>query len=313
MAKTTAIAWTRSTFNPWVGCTKVGPGCDNCYAEAVNLRWRAGVNWGPGAPRARTGEANWQTPKHWNAQAAIERRTHLHWQPEQDAGFWPVFCASHADVFDNEVDPAWRADLWRLIRETPELTWQLVTQRAPNIAAMLPPDWGAGYPNVWLLATIVNQKEADRDLPKLLRIPAALHGVSYEPALEAVNWYAFLPFAADHGECSQVGPHAVRWIITGGESLQNGNARRFDVQWASDTDTQCMAWNVAHFFKQLGSRAGSWEQEPVMEGDTPKHYWQPYRTDRRKGDDPAEFPPDLRHRQFPGDGGTLKPLRMVLA
>jgi len=308
MAKTTAIAWTRSTFNPWVGCTKVGPGCDNCYAEAVNLRWRAGENWGPGAPRARTGEKNWQTPKNWNAQAAIEHRAGIEWAAGQAPGFWPVFCASHADVFDNEVDPAWRADLWRVIRETPNLTWQLVTKRAPNIAGMLPPDWGAGYPNVWLLATIVDQREADRDLPKLLRIPAALHGVSYEPALGPVEWLPFLPFDNAVGR-SEVGPHGLRWIITGGESQQRGQARDFDLQWGRDAAAACAGADVAHFMKQVGSHP--YQVRTEGEGRPSEH--KPFYIEQRKGDDPAEFPLDLRQRQFPGDGGTLKPLRLVIA
>jgi hypothetical protein len=92
-----------------------------------------------------------------------------------------VFCASLADVFDNEVPQAWRDDLWALIRETPNLRWLLLTKRIGNAPKMLPPDWP--YPNAGLMSTIVTQEEWDRDYPKLAAIPAAFHFVSDEPTL----------------------------------------------------------------------------------------------------------------------------------
>src|SRR5690606_19002253 len=114
-----------------------------------------------------------------------------------------VFCASLADVFDNEVDPAWRADLLMLIRATPHLDWLLLTKRVGNVMPMLREaeallhaqerldgwewlhDWTCGSPprNVWLGATVVNQAEADRDIPKLLEVPARVRWLSMEPLL----------------------------------------------------------------------------------------------------------------------------------
>jgi protein gp37 len=75
-----------------------------------------------------------------------------------------------ADVFDNEVDQQYRERLWRLIRATPRLTWQVVTKRIGNAPKMLPGDRGRGYPNVWLILTTVDQEEVDRDVPKLLSV-----------------------------------------------------------------------------------------------------------------------------------------------
>ena len=118
MSANTKIEWATHTFNPWEGCQKVGPGCDHCYAENRNARFGGGVaiNWGPGAPRRRTSEANWRQPRKWNEEA---KGLGIRYQ---------VFCASLADVFDNAVDPQWRADLFYLIQTTPHLDWLLLTK-----------------------------------------------------------------------------------------------------------------------------------------------------------------------------------------
>lgn len=277
MAETTAIGWTDSTFNPWIGCTKISPGCDGCYAESGNQRFHQGRNWGSGAPRHRTRPDNWRLPVKWNRRAKIE----------QDAGIskrWLVFCASQADIFDNEVPQEWRDDLWELIRATPYLTWQLVTKRIGNALTMLPEDWGNGYPNVWLISTIVNQEEADRDITKLLRVPAIIHGVSYEPALGEVDWSRYLvPW--NHSE----NRYGVRldWIIVGGESSQpNHPARPFVLGWAKRTIAQCREAGVACFVKQLGSRPTNREGErhAGISG---------------KGDQPHEWPEALRVQELP--------------
>ena len=95
MAIETNIAWTDSTFNPWIGCTKVGPGCDGCYAEVQDRRklLDGRAHWGPGVPRHRTSAAYWKQPAKWNKKAKRTGKRHL------------VFCPSFADVFDNEVPP----------------------------------------------------------------------------------------------------------------------------------------------------------------------------------------------------------------
>ena len=112
MGEHSKIEWTTHTFNPWVGCTKVSLACDHCYAETWAKRSGL-VTWGPSRPRRRTSETYWSTPLKWNREAVA-------------TGTRPrVFCASLADVFDNEVPDDWRADLWALIRSTPELDWIL--------------------------------------------------------------------------------------------------------------------------------------------------------------------------------------------
>jgi protein gp37 len=219
----TGISWTDSTFNPWWGCAHAGPGCDECYAE--KLAHRFGVKWGIGEERRVFGEKHWNDPRRWNAAAIKSGKRHL------------VFCASMADVFDKDAPDGQRERLWALIRETPALTWQIVTKRIGNAPKMLPADWGNGYPNVWLLATIVTQLEADRDIPKLLAVPAAVHGISAEPLLEEIDVRTHLAAG-------------LKWVIVGGES--GSNARPFRQAWAASLDKQCADAGRAFFFKQHG-------------------------------------------------------------
>ncbi len=246
MAENSKIPWTDHTFNPWIGCTKVGPGCDNCYAERLTNRFDPG-HWGASKPR-RTSVDNWQKPRAWNRRA------------EKAAKRERVFCASLADVFDNEVDPEWRDDLFDLIRETPWLDWILLTKRIGNVAAMLPADWGDGYPNVWLMITVVNQKEADRDIPKLLDVPATIRGLSIEPQLGPILFLLDYLWNADfqwrHNQ-------EIDWVICGAES--GPKARPFNEDWARSLRNQCQAAGTAFFYKQ-NMVAGKKIETPELDG-----------------------------------------------
>lgn len=254
MSENSKIEWTDATFNPWEGCQKVGPGCDHCYAEARNARFGGGtaVNWGPGAPRRRTSAANWREPLRWNARheeffAAHGRRQR-------------VFCASLADVFDNAVPAAWRRDLAALIEATPALDWLLLTKRIGNAAAMLVDMFPAGTPDhVWLGATVVNQAEADRDVPKLLATPAHVRFLSIEPMLGPVDlgraWHGE---AAVGGRCPgrylpalrEVPRPSISWVIAGGES--GPGARPAHPDWFRSLRDQCAEASVPFLFKQWG-------------------------------------------------------------
>ncbi len=297
MAENSKIEWTDATFNPWEGCQKVGPGCDNCYAEARNARFGGGTapNWGPGAPRRRTSPANWRKPLQWNAEPFAECGA-CGWRgadPHEGAPGWVecpacgketltkarrrVFCASLADVFDNEVPPVWRADLFKLITDTPNLDWLLLTKRIGNVFRMMPFGWqDFGAPaNLWLGATVVNQEEADRDIPKLLATPARVRFLSMEPLLGPVDLaspYTLaifnkaaqedrleLPAARQDpstglydvaGEDLLPGLH---WVIAGGES--GPGARPMHPDWARSLRDQCKAAGVPFMFKQWGEWA----------------------------------------------------------
>ncbi|MDQ0316251.1 DUF5131 family protein [Amorphus orientalis] len=227
MADQTKIEWTDRTFNPWTGCTKISPGCDNCYAEAWSKR-SGHVRWG-NHPRKRTTEAYWRAPLAWQKAAPEFISTH---------GRRPrVFCASLADVFDNQVNPAWRLDLFELIRNTPDLDWQLLTKRPQNIAKMLPSDWGArGWPNVWLGFTAEDQMRFDQRKRFIASIPTAVWFVSYEPAIGALR-------IADDDP-------APDWLIIGGES--GANARPMKAEWVENALEDCRRRGIAPFFKQWG-------------------------------------------------------------
>ena len=266
MAENTKIEWTDHTFNPWEGCQKVGPGCDHCYAETRNARFAGGtaINWGPGAPRRRTSASNWELPKRWNAQSDTFMAQHGRRQR--------VFCASLADVFDNAVDPQWRADLFALIAATPNLDWLLLTKRIGNVRGMLAelahgndPDLSLldmmPLPNVWIGATITSQAEADRDIPKLLKVPARVRFLSMEPLLGPVDltgeWltaklgaYPFKGLASEHRTRLV---DLLDWVIVGGES--GPNARPMHPDWARSLRDQCEAAGVPFLFKQWGEWA----------------------------------------------------------
>lgn len=150
-----------------------------------------------------------------------------------------MFCASLADVFDNQAQPTWRADLWGLIRGTPNLDWQLLTKRPQNMPRMLPDDWGSGYPNVWLGTTVENRTEASRRIPLLLAVPAIVRFLSVEPLLEGMTF----PLRDSRGG-------AIDWVIVGGES--GPRFRPMKPQWVRQIRDQCVHEGVALFFKQWG-------------------------------------------------------------
>jgi protein gp37 len=259
MGENTKIEWADHTFNPWIGCTKVSPACDHCYAEKLATA-RLGVGWGPHAERRRTAESTWRQPLAWNRKA------------QRDGKRARVFCASLADVFDNHpsILPAWRPALWDLIDATPHLDWLLLTKRPQNITAMLPHQ--RVMPNVWLGTTVENQAEADRRIPHLLAVPAARRFLSCEPLLGPVVLHDIrMETAAGSGMadplagtfylpgCGSVNSVTLRnapridWVIAGGES--GPGARPSHPDWFRSLRDQCAAAGVPFFFKQWGDWA----------------------------------------------------------
>jgi protein gp37 len=266
MAENTLIEWADHTFNPWTGCTKVSPGCDHCYAEGWAKR-SGTVTWGVGEPRRRTTPANWRKPVQWNA--AHDAFFAEHGRRQR------VFCASLADVFDNAVDPAWRADLFSLVMSTPNLDWLLLTKRIGNALPMMrelahgaDPDLPLSdmepLPNLWVGATIVNQEEADRDIPKLLAVPARVRFLSMEPLLGPVDLVTAGALFTETGNSDPIGriinqaeagaiyedEPLLHWVIVGGES--GPGARPMHPDWARSLRDQCAAAGVPFLFKQWG-------------------------------------------------------------
>lgn len=253
MGKETGIEWCRSTFNPWWGCTKVSPGCDHCYAERDAHRF--GTAWGPDAERRTFGDKHWNEPRKWNEKARKE-------QEADPKAQWRVFCASMGDVFDSVVPQEHRERLWTLIEETPHLTWLILTKRIGNASRMIADRWSVSLPrNVWLGISVVNQEEADRDIPKLLQVKT--HGIrflSMEPLLGPVELDQFHPTREP-----AIPPliDAIDWVIVGGES--GPKARPIHPNWTRSLRDQCAAAGVPFLFKQWGEYLPD-SQNPSMSG-----------------------------------------------
>ncbi|MGM5018705.1 phage Gp37/Gp68 family protein [Tardiphaga sp. 367_B4_N1_1] len=231
MGENSKIEWTDHTFNPWMGCTKVSPACDGCYAEAMMDHRYGKVKWGPHGERVRTAPSNWKQPIRWNKEAGI-------------AGTRPrVFCASLADVFDNQVPPDWRFDLFALIRATPNLIWLLLTKRPQNIVRLSAA--AAGLPwNAAIGASVEDQVRFDLNVPALRNakklVSPAFAFLSCEPLLG--------PLAGDLSD--------IDWVIAGGETDQGQHkARPSHPDWFRGLRDQSIAAGAAFHFKQWGEWA----------------------------------------------------------
>jgi protein gp37 len=229
MAKETGISWTDSTFNPWWGCSKVGPGCDNCYAESLDHR-TGGDHWGTDKTPRIMSASNWQKPLNWNRRQEAAKFAWLN-----DDRKRRVFCGSMCDVFDNNAPEGQRERLWPLIHQTSNLNWQLLTKRAPNISRLLPSNWGNGFDNAWIGVTVENRKHGLPRIDVLREIPAVVRFLSIEPLLE------------DLGRIDLSGIH---WVIVGLES--GPNARVISPEPVLNIKHQCDEQGVPFFFKQWG-------------------------------------------------------------
>jgi protein gp37 len=223
--KDSKINWTRHTFNPWWGCTKVSAGCKHCYAEALSKRYGGDV-WGPGKPRKRMSPEYWRQPLKWDRL-----------EPEIPGVRDRVFCASMADVFDQEVPEEWRSDLWKLIPATANLDWLILSKRpelALRNAEFVRFCQEEGSP-VWMGTSVEDQASCDQRIPFLADIPAPIRFLSAEPLLGPINLE---------------GSSSIDWIIIGGES--GPRARPMNIKWARDLMSQCMELGIACWVKQLG-------------------------------------------------------------
>jgi protein gp37 len=240
MSPATSVPCVHYSFNPWWGCTKLSAGCDHCYAEVIDAR-AGGNHWGPDAPRRTFGEKYWARPLKWDAaEAASGTRAR-------------VLCASMADVFDANAPVGELQRLWALIRRTPSLDWLLLTRRPGRIPRNLPPDWGDGYPNVWLGVSVEDSETARQRVPVLVAIPARLRFVCYEPILGPVDLRPWTD--------------GLHWVIAGGET--GPHARPLHPDWALGLRDQCVEAGIPLYFKAWGAgRAGSrlggrtWHQLP---------------------------------------------------
>jgi protein gp37 len=207
------IEWTEATWNPVRGCSKVSPGCKNCYAERFAERWR-GIKGHPYergfdvrmVPEMLAQPLRWRTPRF-------------------------VFVNSMSDLFHEKVPTTFIEQVFGVMASTPRHTFQVLTKRADRLAKLAPNlTWA---PNIWQGVSIESQDYVGRaDL--LRRVLARVRFLSVEPMLGPVK----LKLAGIH------------WVIAGGES--GPGARDLDAEWVRSLRDQCVRAGVPFFFKQWG-------------------------------------------------------------
>lgn len=271
MGDRTKIEWTQATWNPWQGCHKVSAGCDNCYMYRDKGRYG-------------------QDPK-----VIVRSKPQTFYMPKSLMRLPPgtkVFVCSWSDFFHKAADP-WRTEAWELIRNRPDLIFQIVTKRPERIMECLPLAWGPGWKHVWLGVSVEDQKTADERIPILLQTPAAVRWISAEPLLKELTLVLYLPvIERGRGGPIQSGG-GLDWVVVGGES--GPKARPMNIEWVRDILNQCAAAGVACFVKQLGAHPVYTEQKvkPLIGAI------RPLKLKDLKGGDWSEWPEDLRVKEFP--------------
>jgi protein gp37 len=290
------IEWTDATWNPVTGCTKVSAGCKNCYAERVANRL-----WGK-----QYGHDILERPprKFTDVQCHPERLEQpLHWRNPRR-----IFVNSMSDLFHKDIPDSFILDVIGIMTSCPQHIFQVLTKR-PERMLDIATSYSAWiqheHNHIWLGVSVENQETADERIPLLLKTPAAVHFISYEPALGPVN-FRELPVPQSVIDSSAIierhggfrfdaltsfddehffNEHTkIDWVICGGES--GPGARPCELQWLRSVVAQCRAAAVPCFVKQLGSN-------PELHGFTGMPLCD------RKGGNPDEWPEDLRVREFP--------------
>ncbi|MDQ3379518.1 MAG: phage Gp37/Gp68 family protein [Actinomycetota bacterium] len=257
MAATSAIEWTDATWNPWMGCERVSPGCAHCYM------YREQRQYGHDPEALRRSKTKFFEPLRWREPTL-------------------VFTCSWSDWFHPGADP-WRDEAWEVVRQTPHLTYQILTKRPELIRERLPDGWAEGWPNVWLGVSIENSRFTWR-ADVLRDVPAEVRFISAEPLLDSLFQSA--------GRRSPLKLDGIDWLIVGGES--GPGARALDVSWALELAAACDEGSIAFFMKQLGSVLGT--ARGMRD---------------RKGGDFDAFPSQLKRREMPPAAFSPSPVALA--
>lgn len=301
MSTLTSIEWTDAVWNPVTGCTKVSEGCRHCYAEAVAHRF-------------------WGARNFTDVQCHVDRLEQpLHWKKPRR-----IFVNSMSDLFHEDVPDEFIHQVFAVMALCSQHTFQILTKRPERMQALMCDEqdkffWAlvegnaqrmysqlnptvdhdaismglavhSPLPNVWLGVSVDDQKTADERIPILLQTPAAVQWVSVEPLLGPVDLSLYLSYI---GQVLSYG--GLDWVVVGGES--GLGARPCDVAWIRSIVGQCSAAGVPCFVKQLGSRP-IYRGRPPFNGANVLHSNGEKLKDK-KGGDMAEFPSDLRVREWP--------------
>lgn len=292
MSKRTNIEWCDSTVNFWSGCAKVSDGCKYCYAEAMSNRNLGNIGgWGNGAARRRHETAFKMAmalnKKPWVCDECGASHGEYGWCGNcrtQHLHRRRVFSLSIGDIGDAEVPLEWFNDAMVVIDKCRDVDWLLVTKRGDEFLSrwrMVCDHWGRTdtrlNDNVMVIASVENQKAADERIPQLLTIQARRRGLSCEPLLGAVD---LSPWLVAGESCK------LDWIIVGGES--GPSARPCNIEWIRSLQVQSRTAGIPCFVKQLGTAAVQLD---------PEHDYAPFPSSK-KGGDMAEWPEELRVREF---------------
>ncbi|MDX3026773.1 DUF5131 family protein [Streptomyces scabiei] len=277
MSATTKIEWTDRTWNPVTGCTKVSPGCDNCYAETFAERWRGT----PGHPYEHG----------FDIQLRPERLDQpMHWRNPSR-----VFVNSMSDLFHDAVPDEHIVAVFARMWWSPQHTFQVLTKRHGRMRSLMPRieerlremernlhlvhvptplRWP--LPNVWLGVSVENQTWADTRIPALLDTPVAVRFLSCEPLLGPIDLTRISPGSRQQpemvydalgqrygvpGRWQAKATARISWVICGGES--GPRARPMHPDWARSLRDQCEAAGTPFFLKQLGE----WQPLGPLYGD----------------------------------------------
>ncbi len=271
----TKIEWTNETWNPIVGCSKVSPGCDNCYAEKMAGRL-AEIALAKGTPSCLDYYVDAAPFWRWKGKAylvdeAIDKP--IHWKKPR-----MIFVCSMGDLFHESVPFEWIDQVFTVMAYASRHTFQVLTKRPERMleyvnskdtrARLSDSILNASYPikgniydprekygwplqNVWMGVTAENQEQANKRIPKLLATEASLRFVSIEPMLESVDLYPWLDELVGPGDsCLSDWAEGLNWVICGGES--GNNARAMHPDWVRSIRDQCKKYGVPFFFKQWG-------------------------------------------------------------
>jgi protein gp37 len=254
MSDGTGIEWTDATWNPLVGCTKVSPGCDHCYAETLVNRF------------AGTSVAFPTTFDTVNIRGEKMLTQPLRWSKPRR-----VFVNSLSDLFHADVPDEFIARVFAVMAAAPRHTFQLLTKRHARMRSLLnsprwpemlteAAEWPLAFregepvgldidpeqplPNVWLGVSVEDQQWADIRIPALLDTPAAVRWISAEPLLGPVSLYTRHDDHPVHGG-------RLDWVVVGGES--GPSARPMSAEWARSLRDECARAGIPFLFKQWGN------------------------------------------------------------
>lgn len=311
----TNISWTDETWNPIVGCSRISLGCRNCYAAtaAASVRLQQFFQY--------------QKVKDWDGLVEfVENQLvkPLSWKKPKR-----IFVCSMSDLFHENVPDEWIDKVLGIAAMCPQHTFQVLTKRPERALKYFQDRHRARWithrvtdtirdesnplhfkfgiqqvsislplPNVWIGVTCENQAMANKRIPILSEIPAAVRFLSCEPLLEKIDLSEFFglyeydeeKFALKVGSRWEFSPD---WVIVGGESGKG--ARPCHIDWVQSLAQQCKAAKVPVFVKQLGSNAIA--SSPYIKDVAVVNY--PIKLRGSKGGELAEFPEDLQIRKFP--------------